>query len=65
MKNVLESLQWDICIVFLNDIIVTGKTFANMLQNLGNVFQRLTKANLKLKAKMCYLFAETVTLLDI
>lgn len=63
MKNVLADLQWDICLVFLNVIIVTGNTFANMLQNLiGNALERLTKAKLKLKA--CNLFAENVILLD-
>lgn len=65
MKNVFADLQWDICLVFLNVIIVTGNTFANMLQNLiGNALERLTKAKLKLKAKTFNLFAENVILLD-
>lgn len=65
MKNVFADLQWDICLVFLNVIIVTGNPFANMLQNLiGNALERLTKAKLKLKAKTCNLFAENVILLD-
>lgn len=53
MESVLAGLQWDICLVYLDDIIVTGKTFENMLENLGKVFERLQKANLKLKAKKC------------
>ena len=60
MESVLAGLQWDICFVYLDDIIITGKTFEQMLENLGKVFDRLKKANLKLKAKKCCLFAKEV-----
>lgn len=60
MESVLAGLQWDICLVYLDDIIVTSKTFENMLENLGKVFERLKKANFKLKAKKCCLFAKEV-----
>ena len=63
MESVLAGLQWDICLVYLDDIIVTGKTFEQMLENLGKVFDRLKKANLKLKAKKCCLFAKEVVYL--
>lgn len=58
MESVLAGLQWDICLVYLDDIIVTGTTFENMLENLGKVFKRLKKVNLKLNAKKCCLFAK-------
>jgi hypothetical protein len=51
MESVLAGLQWDICMIYLDDIIVTGKTFEQMLDNLERVFERLKSANLKLKAK--------------
>ena len=38
-------------------------TFEQMLGNLGKVFDRLKKANLKLKAKKCCLFAKKVVYL--
>lgn len=61
MESVLSGLQWDICLVNLDDII-TGKTFEDKLKNLSKVFERLKKkANLKLKAKTCCLFAKEVT----
>jgi hypothetical protein len=47
----------------LDDIIVTGKTFELMLDNLTKVFDRLQGANLKVKAKKCCLFAKKVTYL--
>ena len=61
MESILQGLQWDICLVYLDDIIVTGKTFDEMLDNLTRVFNRLQAANLKLKAKKCCLFAKEVT----
>ena len=50
MESVLAGLQWDICLVFLDGIIVIGNTFEQMLGNLIKVFDRLKKANLNLNA---------------
>lgn len=63
METVLSGLQWQICLVYLDDIIVIGKTFENMLDNLKQVFDRLLSSNLKLKAKKCHLFHKTVQFL--
>lgn len=57
----MAGLHWDICFVYLDDIIVTGKTFEKMLSNLSKVFDRLKGAGLKFKAKKCCLFAKKVT----
>lgn len=46
--------------MYLDDIIVIGNSFENMLDNLGKVFDRLQQAGLKLKAKKCNLFATKV-----
>ena len=48
------------CLVYLDDIIVLGKSFENMMQNLETVFNRLASSGLKLKAKKCNLFAQEV-----
>ena len=58
MENVLAGLQWDICLLYLEDIIVMGKTFEEMIRNLRKVFQKLKGAGLKLKPKKCTLFAK-------
>lgn len=63
METVLAGLQWDKCLVYLDDIIVVGKSFENMMENLQHVFQRLHQAGLKLKAKKCNLFATRVSYL--
>jgi len=45
---VLTGLQWNNCIVYINDII-TGKIFDEHLSNLQQVFQHVDKADLKLQ----------------
>ena len=49
METVLSGLQWDICLIYLDDIIVIAKSFEEMLQNLEKEFLRLSSAGLKLK----------------
>ena len=63
METVLSGLQWDICLIYLDDIIVIAKSFDEMLQNLETVFNRLSSAGLKLNAKKCHIFAEQVEFL--
>ena len=49
--------------VYLDDIIVCGKTFEDMVKNLDEVLDRLQEAGLKLKARKCQLFAKRVDFL--
>lgn len=60
METTLAGLQWDICLIYLDDIIVYAKTFEEMNRNLSRVFEKLAAAGLKLKAKKCTLFAQSV-----
>jgi hypothetical protein len=60
METVLSGLQWQICLIYLDDVIVYGKTFEKMLSNLEQVFQKLRSAGLKLKSRKCTLFAKQV-----
>ncbi|CAC5366411.1 unnamed protein product [Mytilus coruscus] len=55
METFLAGLQWEICLVYLDDVIVFGKTLDDMLINSRTVFDRLKSAGLKLKAKKCNL----------
>ena len=63
MERVLSGLQWQICLVFLDDIIVYGTSFEQELQRLQTVFDRLREANLKLSPKKCDLFKHEVNYL--
>jgi hypothetical protein len=49
METVLAGLARDSCMVYLDDILVIGKTFDSHLQNLRQVFVRLRGAGLRLK----------------
>ena len=63
METVLAGLHWHICLIYLDDIIVTGRTFEDMIANLSEVFERFKTAGLKLKARKCTLFANEVEFL--
>ena len=63
MEVVLQNLQWERCLVYLDDVIVFGKTFDETLSNLITVFDRFREANLKLKPKKCKLFRNEVSFL--
>lgn len=63
MESVLRGLSLDICLVYLDDIIVLGRSFAHQLKNLELVFERLRAANLKLNPKKCNLFRKRVNYL--
>lgn len=58
MDHVLAGLQWEACLVYLDDIIVLGRDATEMLECLSQVFTRLRAANLKLKPSKCCLFQE-------
>ena len=57
MEGVLHGLVGRCCLVYIDDIVVICETFAEHVQNLRTVLERLKQANLKLKLKKCR-FAE-------
>lgn len=60
MDVVLADLQWTTCLVYLDDIIVFGRTFSEHLSRLDEVLLKLSQANLKVKPSKCNLFSEQV-----
>ena len=46
MDLLLAGLQWQSCLVYIDDIIILGKTFEQHLHNLENVFRRIRHAGL-------------------
>ncbi|GBO33123.1 Retrovirus-related Pol polyprotein from transposon 297 [Araneus ventricosus] len=63
METVLRGLSSEACLVYLDDIIIVGRTFEEHLNNLRKLFPRLQKANLKLNPKKCRFFQREVAYL--
>ena len=60
MDIVLSGLNFEICLVYLDDVIIFGSTPEEHLDRLEKVFQRLRGANLKLKPSKCQLLRRSV-----
>lgn len=63
MDMVLTGLNWKICMVYIDDIIVFRETFDKHLEDLQLVFARLTANNLVLRPDKCSLCCDTMTFL--
>ena len=63
MHLILKSLCWPDCLVYLDDIIVFGRTLQEHRERLSLVLSRLTEAGLKINPKKCKLLCEQVVVL--
>jgi len=63
MNLILSGLSWQVCLCFLDDVIVYADTFHSHLLRLGLVFDRIRAANLKLRPDKCHLFRTRVRFL--
>ncbi|GFY00942.1 retrovirus-related Pol polyprotein from transposon 297 [Trichonephila clavipes] len=64
METVLGGLSYEACLVYLDDIIIVGRSFEEHLKNIRRVLQKLKEANLKLSPSQCHLFRREVTYLE-
>ena len=63
MELVLIDLQWQICLIYLDDIICFSNNFEDHMERLDTVLQRISAAGLKLKPEKCELLKSEVTFL--
>ena len=63
MAVVLAGLQWHNCLIYIDDIIVFGRSFDEHMSRLEEVFVRLAESHLRLKPSKCYLFCQEVEFL--
>ena len=70
MEIALRGLQWHICLIYLDDILVFGSTFERHMQRVGRklqrveeVLSRIKEAGLKLKPDKCHLLQTSVNFL--
>jgi len=57
---ILAGVKWQICLVYLDDVIVFSRSPEEHLQHLDEVLKRLGKAGVTLKAAKCHFFQEEV-----
>ena len=60
MEIMLAGLNWETCLVYLDDIIIFSRTFDEHLNRLESVLSRLRTGGLKLKVKKCTFCAPQV-----
>lgn len=60
MEHCMADLNFNKCIVYIDDIIIYARTFEEHLERLEAVFARLEKYGLKLKSSKCSFFKERV-----
>ena len=60
MEIMLAGLNWESCLVYLDDIIIFSRTFEEHLSRLESVLSRLRAGGLKLKVKKCAFCAPEV-----
>jgi len=63
MDMVLAGLSYETCLVYLDDVIVFGSTFEELLHSTEVVSQRIRDAKLKLKPSKCSFFRPEVSFL--
>ena len=54
METVLAGLVRKICYVYLDDILIVGRTLEEHLENIARVLDGLQEAGLKLKTSKCH-----------
>ena len=59
----LNGLQWNICLIYLDDMIVFSTTVEEHTMRLDQVLKRIKEAGLKLKPQKCHLYQKQVTFL--
>jgi hypothetical protein len=60
METFLKGITYDSCLMYLDDVIVTGRIFQKHLLNLQKVFQRFREVHLKLNPRKCQLLQKEV-----
>ena len=60
MDLILAGVQWSTCLVYIDDIVIPGRTSEEHMGNLRVVLQKLREAGLRLKPSKCSFFQRQV-----
>jgi len=65
MSIVLRKYLWEICLCYLDDIIIFGRTPQELLDRMRTILDKLYKVGLKVKPSKCVLFETEIQYLDL
>ena len=63
MNHMLRGLDDRVCLVYLDDVIILGKSLGEHLKHIDTVFRRLRLAGVKLRLKKCHFLKACVEFL--
>ncbi|CAG2199376.1 unnamed protein product [Mytilus edulis] len=63
MEYTLAGLNWQTCLIYIDDIIVFSDSFESHLTRLGDVLDRISAQGLKVAPKKCLFFQNKVSFL--
>jgi hypothetical protein len=63
MYECFDGLHLNICLIYLDDVIVFSKDYAEHLERLEQVFQRVRECGMKLTADKCSFFKDKIPFL--
>jgi transposase InsO family protein len=63
MSKVLGNLHLSECLIYLDDVVVFGKTFDEVLERVERVFSRFHQYGMKLRPSKCHLFKRKINYL--
>ena len=60
MNKCLAGLQYIICVTYLDDVLIYGRTFEENVKNVEKFLQRFRKSGIKLNLEKCIFFKREV-----
>ena len=63
MTECLGDLSMNICVIYIDDLIIFSRTFEGHFEHLEKVINRLKSLNLNLAPEKCHLFCKSVSFL--
>jgi hypothetical protein len=63
MELVFSGMHWTRVCIYIDDVVIFGRTFEDKMKNLREVFERLRDSGLKARPDKCKFFRQEITFL--